>query len=437
MDETINNTGEQARNDEAVRLAAATAERDRVLQLTGIGETGKLEAKLVAEHIAKGTSVDEFRKLAFEVLAERSEQNATSTHASVTRDEADTRRLAFSQALLHRAGQPLKETDPGYEYRGLAAQGLLSLSAEICRVNGKNPNRMSKDEIARFALSTSDLPYILASTADKSMMNGYKKYESKWPLISTRRMAPDFKSQTLLELGVNTNYDLVPETGEFKLGYVSESRETWKLLTYGKRIAFTRQTIINDDLNALTGVPQEMGRKAAQKQATLVWSLVTANKMSDGATDLFSAGHANYLSGGTAISIDNLGIARAYMRVQTDPSGDYADLEPKFLVVSPDKEQLALQYTSVSYVPAQASNQNVWAGLLTPIVEPRLTGNPWYLFADPDAAPTIVYGYLEGQEGVYSESRNGFEVDGVEFKVRMDFGCAVVGYRGAFKNAGA
>jgi len=49
----------------------------------------------------------------------------------------------------------------------------------------------------------------------------------------------------------------------------------------------------------------------------------------------------------------------------------------------------------------------------------------------------LIYGYLEGQEGPYTESRQGFDVDGTELKIRHDFGAAAVDYRGAAKQTGA
>ena len=69
---------------------------------------------------------------------------------------------------------------------------------------------------------------------------------------------------------------------------------------------------------------------------------------------------------------------------------------------------------------------------------PRRAGRPrWYLIADPAQIDTVEYCYLEGQQGVYIETKQGFEVDGVEIKARMDFGAAALDYRGLQKNAGA
>src|ERR1035438_4087891 len=58
-----------------------------------------------------------------------------------------------------------------------------------------------------------------------------------------------------------------------------------------------------------------------------------------------------------------------------------------------------------------------WVRSLVPIVEPRLDANSataWYLIADPAQVDTVEYCYLEGQQGVYIETKQGFEIDGVE-----------------------
>jgi len=70
------------------------------------------------------------------------------------------------------------------------------------------------------------------------------------------------------------------------------------------------------------------------------------------------------------------------------------------------------------------------------IVEPRLDTNSttaWYLAT---AGGALEYGYLEGQEGVNTETRNGFETDGVDIKARLDFGAGFVAPTGWVKSSG-
>ena len=43
---------------------------------------------------------------------------------------------------------------------------------------------------------------------------------------------------------------------------------------------------------------------------------------------------------------------------------------------------------------ADLANVNPFSGKLTLLVEPRITGNGWYVFGDPAAAPVLEYAYL-------------------------------------------
>ncbi len=74
------------------------------------------------------------------------------------------------------------------------------------------------------------------------------------------------------------------------------------------------------------------------------------------------------------------------------------------------------------------------------LVEPRLDAASeaeWYGAADPNRIDTIEYCYLEGEEGAYLETRAGFNSDGVEMKVRLDFGAGLIDYRGLYKSSGS
>jgi hypothetical protein len=130
------------------------------------------------------------------------------------------------------------------------------------------------------------------------------------------------------------------------------------------------------------------------------------------------------------------------MALQTSPGGKTLGLVPRFLLAPATVGTIAEQYCSPNYQATQASNINPFAGRLVPIVEPRLDAsdvNDWYLFADPNTpnGTVLIHAYLEGQEGPYTETRQGFDVDGTEVKIRHDFGAAAVDYRGAVKTAGA
>ncbi len=233
----------------------------------------------------------------------------------------------------------------------------------------------------------------------------------------------------------------VKEGGEYQYASLTDGKETYSLVTYGRVVPVTRQSLINDDLGAFDRIPMMMGRSAAETEAKIVWGIITVNAaMSDGVA-LFHATHANLAGSGSAITVASLNAGRAAMRKQKGLAVKAADQEPlnltpKFIVVSPDKETEAQSFLASIYA-TKAGDVNPFAQSLLQLTEARLTGNTWYLFADPALIDTIEYAYLEGEEGLYTETRFGFEVDGIEVKGRLDFAAKAIDWRGLYYSTGS
>ena len=449
MDETIvTATGEEARDErkinlDAERQAAALAERARIREIEKVGRAVNLDATLVSQHIEAGTPVEEFRKLALDELAKRSEATPIrSATAAVTRDQTDTRRAGITAALLHRydpAVFPLKD-DLGRDWAG---QTLLDLAKECLESSGTRTRRLPRHEIAKLALSTSDFPSILADVANKTLRQAYEAYPRTFLPFSRRRSAVDFKNINAVQLGEAPSLMKVNEKGEFTHGSIAESKETYKLATYGRIVSITRQTIINDDLSAFTRIPAGFGVAAATLESDTVWGIITSNPaMGDGVT-LFHSNHANLNTGaGSALALAGLGAGMAAMAKQKGLDGvTVLNVQPRYLVVPVALQLTAFQMIAPNLAPAKSADLVPdYIRALTPIAEPRLDAastTAWYLFASPDQIDTIEYAYLEGQDGVYIETRQGFDVDGVEIKARLDFGAKAIDWRGLQKNAGA
>lgn len=72
------------------------------------------------------------------------------------------------------------------------------------------------------------------------------------------------------------------------------------------------------------------------------------------------------------------------------------------------------------------------------IVEPRLdkaNNKEWYVAA-AQGMDTIEVAYLDGVDTPYLEQQEGFEVDGMAWKVRIDAGVAALDWRGLVKSSG-
>ena len=120
---------------------------------------------------------------------------------------------------------------------------------------------------------------------------------------------------------------------------------------------------------------------------------------------------------------------------------EYIANRPRFILVPPGQRSVEARKQVAATTPNSTRDVNAFAGSFEVIEEPRLFvaggPQPWYMAADPNLVDTIEYAHLEGQMEPFLDQRAGFEVDGVEFKVRHDFAAKALDYRGLYKNAGA
>jgi len=433
-----------APDTEAVATRARETERDRVSTIYDLAGRLNLERSFAEDLVKRGTDIGEARRLILDQVASKSEETRTFSQVSIPlggRDEHITRRDAVANALLHRYSPTLFTLeDAARQYRGMT---LMELARESLGNAGVNTRGLSRDEVATRALhSTSDFPEILSAVTNKTLRQAYDAYPRTFMLFCRQVLATDFKAMHRVQLGEAPQLLEVGESGEFKRGTLGESKESYKVKTYGRVVAITRQTLINDDLDAFTRIPAMYGNSIAQLESDVVWGIITANPaMADG-NALFHTTHKNLAGTGAALAVEAVGAARAAMAKQTGlDKKTVLNVRPAFLIVPASLELKAEQMVAQNLVPAATSNvvpQSIRT--LSPISEPRLDAaseTAWYLAASPNQIDTIEYAYLEGQQGAYIETRNGFDVDGVEIKCRLDFGAKAIDWRGLYKNPGA
>ena len=425
-----------AQNAGEVATQAIAQERTRVSELRALASTHRVEEADLNRMIDTGTTVADARNEVLNLLATRS-QNAVPGGHVVVGHHGEALRAGLAGALMNRVNpsqHPL--TDGSREFRSMS---LMNMAAEVIHAGGGSTRGMTPMEIAAKAMhSTSDFPAILADVANKTLRAGYEAAPRTFTAFCRQASASDFKFVNRAQLGEAPELEKVNESGEFNYGSMGEDNQRYKLETYGKIIALTRQTIINDDLDAFSRVPGAFGASAAELESNVVWGLITGNvKMADNKA-LFHNDHGN-LGTAAALSVESLSEARKKMRRQTGISAKRPlNLMAEYLVVPAALETKAQQIVA-EILSAKSADVNPFAGKLQVVVEPRLDDSSetaWYLSAAPARIDTIEYAYLTGEEGVYIETENGFDVDGVKIKARLDFGAGVIDHRGLFKNAG-
>tara|TARA_R110002073_G_scaffold120601_1_gene262647 strand:- start:20372 stop:22237 length:1866 start_codon:yes stop_codon:yes gene_type:complete len=436
---------------DAIRKEGITGERTRIADIQKIGRSLKIDDGEVSKLVVAGKTVDEARAAFIDILAARDEEGGEQrSRIRINVDEVDTRRSLAANAIEHRLMPgKVKLEDGARQYRG---ESLLEIGKNLLTARGETVRGLSKSEVSRLIMrgshSTSDFPLILANVASKRLRSAYEAVPQTFRPIVNETTLADFKTTSVVALSEAPAFVQKLEGAEYKYGTVGESREQYNLATYGRGIRFTREMLINDDLRAFDRLLMSFGTSAANFESDLVWGIICSNAALADAVALFHADHANLVTAG-AITVANLGAARAAMRKQTalapsaTESGSVLNLEPRYLAVPAELETVALQYTQQTAVITDPANQNVYANTMIPIIEPRLgslsggSADDWYLFADPNQIDTIEFAYLEGEQGPQIFQEDDWDTDGIKLKGRLDVAAKAIDYRGMVKNPGS
>ena len=413
---------------------AMEQERKRTSEITAMFRDFDVEG--ADEAIVLGKSVEEAREMVMDQL------RARNKGVSVTMGEAesDKFRAAAQDAVLMAAGIPVADAAPGaQELRGYS---MVEMAREsLRRESGSTVNFGDNMELARAAInSTSTFPAIMSNLANKSVMVGFNEAETTYQVWAGKGSNRDFKEAARVALSEAGTLELVPEGGQFKQDSFGEASARTKVATYGKLFSLTRQAIINDDLGLFSKIATKYGSAAKRLVNKMVYAQLTGNvKMQDNVA-LFDTKHGNVAGTGEALSVKAIAKAITAMRRQKGIQGEATlNITPKYLVVPPELEMTAYQIVnSTAAVDGVNSGvANPYKGRFIVVADAELTDpDAWYLVADATQHDTIEVTYLNGVETPRLETRQGFDVDGIEYKVAFDCGVSALDFRGLYKNAG-
>ena len=427
-------------------------ERSRISQITTLCARHGVAQSVADNLIADGASLDAARSAILDALAGESDQNGRRSEpiaatARGTDQRAMQYREAMTTAIMHKLDPRTQLTEEAREFRGMR---LFDMARESVERSGVSTRGMHTMDIAAHALglragvgyhSTSDFPTILGNVANRTLRSAYAAFPKTFEKWARRGTISDFRPITRVAVSGAPELKKVLEGAEFTYGTMGATAEVIQLATYGRIIAITRQALINDDMDALSRIPAAFGARAAQLEGDIVYAILMENpNMADG-QPLFHASHGNL---GTAATINETSVAaalKAFTQMK-GVDGSAIRLMPRYLIVpAAGPRLLEAQKLLASVTAGKTADVNPFAGAFEIVTDPRLIPtsgqDPWFLAADAAMIDTVEYAYLEGQEGVYTETRNGFEVDGTEVKARHDFTAKAIDWRGLYKNPGA
>lgn len=408
--------------------------------------------ELQADLLRGQSTMDQARAAVLTALDQRSQDSANGPTTSIRTvgDEHENRMRGIENALMQRLDSSAQLDDNGRQYRALT---LVDMAREVVEGLGHKTRGMSRAEIVQVALrvrsgmlGTGDFPALLGGVGQRVLRAAYDQAPSTFQLWARRASnLPDFRIRQAIGVGADVELKKLNEHGEYTYGSLSEDVTGYRAFTFGRSLAITRQMIVNDDLDSLTRTGTKFADAARRLENRLVYDQILKNpKMADG-KDLFHADHVNLMEGASSkFSLDSLSGLRTLMRKQKGLDKESLNIAPAYLLVPSDLETLAYQYTSPNYQPTKSGDINEFRTggrtALEPIVETLLDAvspSAFYLLARAGQVDTVEYAYVDGYEGLRTETFASEDVDGVKLRASLDFAAKALDYRGMAKSAGA
>ena len=370
---------------------------------------------------------------------------------------------ATAERLYAREGRRVRGGRNTAQYK----QSLL----EAARLyEGVLTGRIRSDRLQE-AMTTSDFPYLFGDIIDRQMLASYQHMPVMWQSIAKRGRVRDFR--TVDRFAVNGGEAVlseVKEAAEYPAASVSDARYQYQVKKYGKRLPYTWESFVNDDLDALRDMPQRLANSARFSEERFVTDLFAGTTGPDGT--FFAGGNNNVVTANPALSVGGLTTAFNVLAAQVDSDGNPIYTGNVVLMVPPALEITAMNIINATEILAAdgggdgtGSNQLRVSNWLTnrvkvavnpwlPIVSNASHGNTsWYLFADPNVGrPAMEVGFLSGHEApeLFMKSPNAtrvgggpvdpmdgdFDTDSIDVKVRHVFGGVLLDPKSAVASSG-
>ncbi|MGH2411869.1 MAG: Mu-like prophage major head subunit gpT family protein, partial [Chloroflexota bacterium] len=279
----------------------------------------------------------------------------------------------------------------------------------------------------------------------------YQAWPSEWQKFCTITPIKDFKQQDRIRLGAFGSLSTVAEDTAYSSLTLADTKASYTPAKRGNLVAVTRETIVNDDLYAIKQIPGKLAVAAAFTLAEFIYGLLIANGAAIYDTyKLFdSINHTNTgvltanlgtPGSGAALAGAALQTAITKMRRQTNLAGKPIGLKPRYLVVPPELEFTAMVMTkSAGATGANFNDLKPVMGYAEVIVAPQISSPTyWMAVSDPRVIDTLEIGFVGGQMNpqLFIQDQplfgNNFTNDVITYKVRHEYGGAVVDYRGFY-----
>jgi hypothetical protein len=334
-------------------------------------------------------------------------------------------------------------------------------SKDVALVAMGHPGSLNRFRIQRDVNhTTGSFTSLLLDAANKTLLAGYEEAPYTWSnWARDAGTTTDFKNLNRIRFSEMGTPEMVPEGKEYRSATMSDSKETYAINKYGSIFTISWETVVNDDLDAISRIPAMQGAACRRLQNQAIYGVLTANAAMADTGALFNAtaqttagGHANLVTG-TAATPTVATLNAAYLSMMTKKglrSDVILNIQPAFLIVPAALGATALQLVGSIADPSSggsnagnSNTKNIYGPNgerpLKVIIEPVLDANSataFYFAANNSQVDTVEITFLEGEQSPVLESEWDFDKDVYKNKVRQTFGVAPIDFRGLYKHNG-
>ena len=333
-------------------------------------------------------------------------------------------------------------------------------SKDVALVAMGHPGAMNRFRIQRdVSHTTGSFSNLLLDAANKTLLAGYEEAPFTWSTWARDAgTTSDFKNLNRIRFSEMGTPEMVPEGKEYKSSLMSDAKEVYAVNKYGSIFSISWETVVNDDLDAISRIPAMQGAACRRLQNQAIYGVLTANAAMADTGALFNAtaqttagGHANLATGAATPTVATLNAAFLSMMTKKGlNSAVILNIQPSFLIVPAALSATALQLVGSLADPSaggsaagNSNTKNIYGPNadrpLKVIVEPVLDANSataFYFAASNTQVDTVEITFLEGEQSPVLESEWDFDKDVYKNKVRQTFGVAAIDFRGLYKHAG-
>lgn len=463
----------------------ATLERERQNEIDEIFDFPRYSGALYQElrtQLKKGSyTIDECRGKLLELVGKEVDgddyrapeqqraDSAVHTHKPVVRlkeDRIDNQYRGLELALGETFGllSDSEQRDAEQsEFRGLSLAEIARVSVSMMGVDSRG---MTLRDVVGYAMNPLAIPAVHArnfygagtsvftalveNIANKKMQAGFNEQLEVWRELVRIGQVSGFNQESRVDFSSFSGLDEIPEGSPYKRGSFVDGKEYIQAKKYGKEFGITREMIITNDIMSINRIPQEMGRAADRKIGDLVAAIFTGNPNLQDGTALFHSSRGNIISSGagspSVTQLDKMETAMA-TRKDANAAAHGQNISPSVLYVPKALKKTAIVLQNAAVDPEQLSSKNSGGTVPNPyadtfkvLSDARLDAastTQWYATADPAIYDTIEVAFIDGNETPDLESQNGWSVDGVDWKVRLEVAAAALQGRTMMRNNGA